>query len=70
MPFIIHEDEPDLSTLFQGVKVPEPNMYISDSSQAVRLLSELIRNEKQPPVYRIKSMVAQLFALFSEIGVK
>ena len=52
MPFIIDEDEPDLSTLFQGVKVPEPNMYISDSSQAVRLLSELIRNEKQPPVER------------------
>ena len=69
MPFIIDEDEPDLSTLFQGVKVPEPNMYISDSSQAVRLLSELIRNEKQPPVHRIKSMVAQLFALFSEISL-
>ena len=69
MPFIIDEDEPDLSTLFQGVKVPESNMYISDSSQAVRLLSELIRNEKQPPVHRIKSMVAQLFALFSEISL-
>ena len=69
MPFIIDEDEPDLSTLFQGVKVPEPNMYISDSSQAVRLLSELIRNEKQPPVHRIKSMVAQLVAWCSEMSL-
>lgn len=69
MPFTIDEDELDLDDLFQDVKTPEPNMYISDSSQAVRLLSELIRNEKQPPVYRIESMVEQLFALFSEISL-
>ena len=70
MPFTIDEDELELDVLFQDVKAPEPNMYISDSRHAVSLLADLVRNEKQPPVRRIRAMVGQLFSLFSEVSLE
>ena len=53
----------------KNIKVPEPNMYIANSENAVSLLADLIRNEKRPPVHRIEKLVNQLFALFSEISL-
>ena len=53
----------------QNIKVPEPNMYIANTENAVQLLADLIRNEKRPPVHRIEKLVNQLFALFSEISL-
>ena len=53
------DDDLDLDELFEDVKLPEANMYISDDDNAVSLVSELIKNKSNNPsnpitIYLIK----------------
>ena len=67
------DDDLDLDELFEDVKLPDDNMYISDDDNAVSLISELIRNKSNNSIRtkkKIESYIDEIFTLFSDVSIE
>lgn len=67
------DDDLDLDELFEDVKLPEDNMYISNDDNAVSLISELIRNKTNNSFQikrKIESYIDDIFTLFSDVSIE
>lgn len=67
------DDDLDLDELFEDVKLPESNMYISDDDNAVSLISELIKNKSNNSIRtkkKIESYIDEIFTLFSDVSIE
>lgn len=67
------DEELDLEELFQDIKIPDKNMYISDENKAIELISDLIKNKTNTSLEmyrRIEKQIDEMFSIFSEVPFK